>query len=274
MSIDPEKFRPIGPYVVLPSGEKVTRFDIRGNQQIVIQDQYTKPFAFYLAKNPGNSTIATQTVLDSRTMIVADASSASVGDYAVAFRGVYGDTDDLYVGKIQSIATNTLTLDTPISHEFVIGDTVLFRTVDANLNGSVTPQVLDLPMGDGSLSVDVTRIIFTIVCATEPDDSKFGDLAALTNGIVLRKVSNVYGITNLCNIKTNGDFASLSYDVTYTDKAGGGAYGVRCMLTYNAQRFFGVSIRLNGLDSLELIIQDDLSSLDSFHVIAEGHVVE
>lgn len=273
--VDPAKYRPIGPYVILPSGLTLPFFDTHGNVQIAIQDQHSKAFSFRLAQNPGESTVATQTAIESHTLVVASATGATIGDYVAIFRGTMGETTDVYVGKILNIATNTFTLDTPISHVFEVGDTVLFRDVDIQAaNGSVTPVIFDLPLAPGSVSVDITRVIFTIVCSTEPDDSLFGNIAALTNGLVLRVNSATEGITNICNIKTNGDFAATAYDVTYTDKAGGGAFGVRCLLTFNSQSHFGITLRLNGGDKLELIVQDDLTTLNKFRAIAQGHVVE
>lgn len=248
--------------------------DDRGNTQIVIQDQFTQFFDFRLAANPGNSSVATATAIESRTLIVADASSASVGDYAVVFPSPYGYSTEIYVGKIFSIATNTLTMDTPINRVYAIGDIVLFRDSEIALaNGSVTPVIYDLPLPAGNISLDVTRFIFSIISATEPDDSLFGDIAALTNGIVIRHNSTQFGIRNIWNAKTNGDLAVLAYEVTYTDKAGGGAFGTRVLLTLNAQAFHGVTIRMLPGDSIELIVQDDLTALNSFQVVVQGHVV-
>lgn len=259
----------------MPIHYNANTFDGHGNAQIVIQDQYTQFFDFRLAANPGNSTVVTATVINSKTVIVADASTASVGDYAVIFPSPFGYSTEIYVGKILNIATNTLTVDSPINRVFDIGDVVLFRDAAIHLaDGSVTPVIYDLPLPAGSISLDVTRIVFIIECATEPNDSFFGDVAALTNGCVIRHNSTVYGYRNIWNFKTNGDLAGIAYDVLYTDKAGGGTYGVRALLTLNAQRFHGVTIRMVPGDKLELIVQDDLTDLNKFQVIVQGHVVD
>lgn len=260
----------------MPINFNANTFDNHGNTEIVIQDQYTQLFDFFLALTPGVTTVATATTIESHTLIVADASSASVGDVVAVFRGTYGQTTQLYVGEILAIATNTLTVDSPINIEFQIGDTVLFRDTKIELaNGSVTPAIYDLPLvSPGTFSIDVTRIIFVIISSTEPDDSKFGDQAALTNGLVLRHNSAEFGIRNIWNFKKNGDLAAFAYDVTYTDKAGGGSFATRALLTLNAQQYHGVTIRMNPGDKLELVVQDDLTALDEIRVVVQGHVVD
>ena len=259
----------------MPIHYNANTFDGHGNAQIVIQDQYSASFDFMLARNPGLSTVAVATSIEDMAVTVADASSASVGNYCVMFRGTFGYTSLIYVGTILSIATNTITLDTPINYEFQIGDVVLFRDTKIELaDGSLTPVIYDLPVPPGIVSIDVTRFIFAIECSTEPDDSLFGNLPALTNGIVLRHNSVTLGIHNFWNIKKNGDMAAFNYDVTYTDKAGGGLFAVRCLMTYNAQPYHGVTVRLNPGDKIELIVQDDLTDLSTFKVVVQGHVVE
>lgn len=268
-------FNPVSPYVVLPDGTKATWFDSRGNVQVAIQDQFTQFFDFRLAKTLGSSTIATDTSINSKSITVADASSATAGNYVAIFPSPFGYNTEIYVGKILSKALNVISLDTPINRVFQIGDVILYRDPELHLaNGSITPQIYALFVPAGNIQLDLTRIMIVMECSTAPDDSLFGNLTALTNGIVLRHNSTINGIRNIWNAKTNGDLAEIAYDVLYTDKAGAGHFAVRCLITLNAQRFHGVTVRMVPGDAFEIVIQDDLTALLKFHVIAQGHVVD
>ena len=106
-------------------------------------------------------------------------------------------------------------------------------------------------------------------------DALFGNLTALTRGVVLRKADGINH--TIFNAKTNGDFALRMYDIAYTDRAvPSQSYGLRGRSTFAGQDKRGVVIRLDGDNSeeLELLVQDDLSTLTSFRIVAQGHVVE
>jgi len=103
------------------------------------------------------------------------------------------------------------------------------------------------------------------------DDGKFGGGSALTNGIVLR--ANNGDMTNIWNVKSNGEIALLAFDAQYADKAPAGLNGFRFRNTYGGQSKHGVVIRLGFSEKLELLVQDDLTGLDGFTMMAQGHVV-
>jgi hypothetical protein len=106
---------------------------------------------------------------------------------------------------------------------------------------------------------------------TAMDDGKFGGIGALPNGIVLRVNNGV--IQNLWNVKTNGELGLLCYDSAYADRAPSGQFGFRFRNTYAGQAKHGVVIRLDQNDTLEVLIQDNLSALLDFRMMAQGHVV-
>jgi hypothetical protein len=94
----------------------------------------------------------------------------------------------------------------------------------------------------------------------------------LSNGCVLRKNNGRY--INYANFKKNGDFALCSGRANeYTDKGGGGAYSVLFTCNFAGQGNHGVTIRLTPGEILELIVQDDLTDLLNFELMAQGHLV-
>jgi len=108
------------------------------------------------------------------------------------------------------------------------------------------------------------------------DDSKFGSLDALTNGVVLRKKNGE--VKNIFVVSDNGGIAERCYDTDYPTKVPAEIYAFRARRTFGGQDKNGVVVRLDGSESeeLQIIIQDALSggTLTKFAVVAQGHVVE
>ena len=125
------------------------------------------------------------------------------------------------------------------------------------------------PVGVGN-DIDLTRLSGYLQDGTAMDDAKFGGIAALTNGIVLRRNNGF--IENIWNAKTNADLALICCgQFAYTEKAPAGSFGARFCDTFAGQGNQGVAILLEADDVLELLIQDDLTLLQEFRMLAEGH---
>ena len=237
-----------------------------------IQDQHTRALDLNFALS-----IATPTDLSVAT---------AIGDYTATLTSVTGFVDGaliqinhngtFYRGhQVGAPAGNVITLDTPIGEVFDIGDVVLGLTHDMDVDGSSTPVGFQIgPIGD-DIEVDITRITAYLQGATAMDDAKFGNLPALTTGCILRRYNDLTSdYTNYWNIKTNADMALLGYDFVYTPAAPAGSNGARWRLTYGGQDKHGVTIRLLNSDYLEFLVQDDLTTLEVFSVMAQGHLVE
>jgi hypothetical protein len=179
--------------------------------------------------------------------------------------------------QVGAISGSTVTLDTPLDFAFPAGSRITNGTVDMAVNGSVTPQYFSLRAADPGIPVeiDITRIIFKCLTATAVDAEKFGDLAALINGIVLRVVDDSGPYYNVFNAKTNLDLAGMMYDLTFYEAINPtqGVDGFVGRLTFAGQNKIGVTIRVGTGQDLQMIIQDNLSGLDLFELTVEGHVV-
>jgi hypothetical protein len=237
-----------------------------------IQDQVTRPIDFYFTKVvAAPTTVAVQTAIDDMTVQVVSAAGMSVGNYL----GMFYESH-FYFGEILGISTNTLTLDTPIDHIFSVGHTVAAFNRDMDINGAATSQTFQVEVGAaGTNSVDITRIILLLETATAPELSDFGDITSgLTNGLVLRRVNG--DTQNIFNLKTNADIANVCYDLNIFSTGGffGGAEGFVARITFAGQAKHGVAIRLEPGDKLQLIVQDNLTTLTTFRVMAQGHYVE
>lgn len=190
------------------------------------------------------------------------------------------DTFGLEELTVLSVAADAgfdkLTLDTPAPKDFLLGNTEIYKvSFGMNVNGAVTRQAFRFPADVASLpegiAIDVTQIRVTMITATEPDDSQFGDIVGgLTRGIVARH-HRQDGINQLGNFKINLAMATFG-TLEYTDKAGGGAFGVRAVFRFGGQQNAGVVLRIEPGDYLEIIVQDDLSSISLFHCVVIGHL--
>lgn len=238
-----------------------------------VQDQTSRMLDLRFIQAVGApTTLKVAAVTDAYTIEVTDTTGFVDGVEIGIFDAVTGD---FYFGnQVGAPSGDTLTLDTPIDYAYPIGSNVVKATCDMVVDGSSTRQVFQVgPVGGGTgVRVDVTKITGVITDNLAMDDSKFGGIAALTNGCVLRRSGSRF--TNYGNVKKNKDiglYAGKAID--YTDKAGGGEYSMSFEFLFSGQENHGVTIRLEPGDILEVLIQDDLTDLSSFEMLAQGHIV-
>lgn len=252
----------------------VSPIESNGGIPVNIQDQTSPPLDLYFTKANGAPTALTNSVaIDDTDMTVDSVASIAIGDYVGVFSGTSAE-GRFYFGEVLNVAGNVVSLDTPFDFAFDAGDPVISTSRELNVDGSVTSQTFNITVGgpSGDVEVDITRIIISIVGTSQPDDGKFGSIAALTNGIVLRRTDGE--TRNIWNAKSNADFATLAYDVEYTTRSvPAGSYGTRCRYTLAGPDKHGVAVRLAVGDALELTVQDDLTALTQFRIIAAGHIV-
>ena len=243
-----------------------------GGIPVNIQDQHTRALDLHFIKAAGvPTTLTTQAEPEDKTITVA----STAGFVAGTVIGIFSGAGEFYFGKqVGAVSGQIVTLDTPVDKRFTTAiSAVITATDQMAVNGSATTQIFQIgPIAVvRAIAVDITRIMGYIQSSAAMDDALFGNLAALTNGVVLR-VNNTR-INNVWNIKTNGEFGLLCFDSTYTTKAPAGSFGYRFRNTYAGPTKHGVTLRLDAGDTLEVLIQDNLTSLESFRMMAQGHIV-
>lgn len=237
---------------------------------INIQDQHTRALDIpFIKANAIPTTLSVAATVEDMNITVT--STTGFADDVVV---VIAMDEDFYIGRqLGAPIGNVILLDTPIDVNYSAGSIVFPANYHMNVDGSVTPQIFQIgAVGRNStLELDITRIMGYFQDGTVMDDSKFGGITTLTNGIVLRRSDGV--MTNIWNAKSNGEISLMTFDFQYTDKAPAGSYGARFRNTFAGQSKHGVTIRLEPGDTLELIVQDDLTDLEDFIMMAQGHVV-
>ena len=227
------------------------------------------PIAIVKASNIiAETTTTSLTAKEDYIINVTSATSFVVGQYLT----IYNVAEDrVYVANILAINTLAITLDTPLDFEFPIGSIVTVGSTNLNVDGSVTPQIFGFrnPTGTDIPSFfDVTRLMFKMLTTTEPDLTDFGDITnGLLRGLVLRKVDGTY--QNIFNVKSNSEMNNIMYNFDIETVANNAQNGINARFTLSN---LGAIVRLLPFEDLQLVVQDDLTGLTRFEIIAEGHI--
>lgn len=244
---------------------------------VLLSDQTTPPLQLYFAQsNSTVTTLSTAAILYGTSVVVVNAAIFSAGDKIV----IISSLGRFFSATVLSVVSTTINFDTPLDFAFSpLTSEVISQDIEMNVVGSLgSPEVFKIRGGTGSIDVpitiDITRLIGYMITDGAPDLSKFGDLTALTNGLVLRESNGI--ISNIHNVKTNGDIVNLCFDqnVYLAANPGQGLNGLGWRMTFAGQSKHGVALRLGPDQSLDYIVQDDLSDLVTFRIVAEGHITD
>lgn len=245
--------------------------NILNDVDVNIQDQHTRTGDVFFSQVIGSLvTLAADTVADTYDLEMNPGHGILVGEQLVLF-----DTESgrLYIGEALTVVSNDITVDTPINFAYPAATSALTRSAkELNIDGSTTRQTYSIsnPL---DLEIDITRVMLQMQTTNFPELDMFGDIVGgLTRGLVLRVTNGIN--VNYFNVKQNGDFALMMFDIKEYEAAKHGINGLGGRLTYAGQSKHGVVIRLAQGDSLDIIIQDDLTSLVKFRMLAAFHVVD
>lgn len=243
--------------------------ETNGAIPVNIQDQHSQIINSYAVKVSGSvMTLASNITLGSYTAVMTAGHTFVNGDtFYIA------QDDKSFMATVLNVATNTLTLDTPFDYAFPSASSVVFEvSKHMNVDGSSTTQIFEIATGAAStISLDIYSLRLHIMDNTAMDESTFGGISALTRGLVCRKVSANGSQYFYWNAKTNGELSIMIDNTEYSTKAPSGQYAV--MFQWKIRETHGVSIRIEPGDKLELLVQDDLTSLTSMECTVQGHVV-
>lgn len=243
-----------------------------GGIPVNVTDQTSPIFDIYFGLFGTDSTVTVATAVDDYTVTVANGANFTIGDWiGLIYLGF------IFNSEIVNIAGNVITVSDPITAIFPVGALARPVSIHMNVDGSVTKQYFQLRK-PGELTVfpfivDVTQIMIQMITNTATELSDFGDIAGgVLNGIVLRRLNGFY--QNFWNAKKNSDIAIVTNDfVTYSALNPAGTYGLAARYEMAGQSKHGAVIRLEPGDTLEVIVQDDLTDLIEFRMMAQGHAI-
>ena len=241
----------------------------RGAMDVYLQDQNTELVTWLLHKDLNNIVLASNANIDSKTITLQAGHNVVAGNIVSLLQ-----SDKFYQGIVTNVNVNIITLDTPIDKQFRSDREYIATRGTANMavNGSVTSQIFHITPPQNQ-SWDITQIGIFINDNDNMDDTKLGGIAAISNGIVIRK-KNSTQYNNIGNVKANGDLKLFGCTIEYTPKTGGGEDTMSGVCQFSKDA--GVTIRLDGTkgEEIQAIIQDNLTAITAIYVSTIGHVVE
>lgn len=247
----------------------ISPVESNGAIPVNIQDQTTRTGDTYFSQAIGAiTTLQADATIDEYSINVTTGHGILVEEMLALFDS---QGQRVYFGEVLTSGTNIITLDTPLNYNYNSSSTSISRrTIELNVDGSTTRQTFRITNPTNS-SLDITRILFSMYTTGQPKLDEFGDLSSLNRGIIFRVVNGIN--VNYFNVKENGDFVGLMHDVTFYDTTKQGTNGLGGRLTYGGQDKHGVVIRLDQGGTLEIIVQDDLTNLLKFRMVATFHEV-
>ena len=256
--------------VSIAAGSDIIETSDEGNTalKVFVQDQTTPIIDNYFHQHLNETTLATNAVVDAKTVTLSSGHGAVVGNYIVIYEG--GNVSEF---EVLGVATDVITIDSPMDFAYTTSAAVQIVNVNMAVDGSTTPVIftVDPPAG---FDYDITRVILNILDTSSMDFSTFGSGAAITNGVVLRVTNGAQ--RNLFNWKTNGELINRAFDHSFQTNNANNARGFTVRSTFSGAGKRGVTVRLNGDDNdeLQIVIQDDLTGQDRITMIAQGHRVQ
>jgi len=213
------------------------------------------------------STIAIASNIGDTSVTLINASSFNIGDAVQLNDGDIETTFPIITAKV----INLVTFDRPLDLAYAIGDNIEVVHTDLKTTAGTlaAPIIHTLTPHIGEIWY-INRIIISMTHASASADDLFGGIASLINGVVLRaNINGQYG--SFSNWKSNSDILLDMFDINYSDKAGPGLFGTSARGSFSR---VGVLVKLDGNvgDFMDILVQDDLTGLNSFFVNGQGYI--
>lgn len=237
---------------------------------VAIQDQTTEIIDLYMVNldDAVEPTVTATADIDDK-MIEVDATTGITAGDAINI----SENGRTFQAIVSTFDATSITFNAPLDMPVTADAVVQVGKWNMVVDGSTAPKIYRVTPPVGA-TWDIVRLTIGMTATTAMDDSTFGPLTALTNGVVLRVVNGQ--TKNIFVVSDNGGLAERCYDATYPAKVPAGIYAFRAIRTFGGQDKNGVVVRLQEGDSLEFIIQDDLSdaTFTKFACVVQGHAVQ
>jgi hypothetical protein len=157
--------------------------------------------------------------------------------------------------RVKAVNGDAISVSIPMPIAFSVGADIIRGNSNMAVDGSVTPlgyKYSSNCCGDAEAitPIDISEVKIIMTHTTEPDDSRFGNIAGgLADGMYIRKVNGER--VNLGNYRTNLDFKKFGAKVEYTDKAGAGNFATE--ITFAMEEVFGSVQRINPRDAQYIV---------------------
>lgn len=256
--------------VALHDGSGAPIGSLSGGLDIHDADVHREYITHYLYQHLASYTLAAPIAAGEYQFTVTNGTGIVVGSYIHPVDNI-AEAHDPELLVVTAVDTNTVTINRPLDNSYTVAGTVINRVNrEANVNGSIASPIVFVLTPFFNEAWHIACLNITIRDDAEMDDSKFGGIAALTNGILLRTkdVNNTYN--TIFHARSNSALFRKGCELEYSSKAPAGTYGLRAKLRVKDE--VDAVVRLTSTDTLELVIQDNLTGLLGFSVVARGHI--
>lgn len=178
--------------------------------------------------------------------------------------------------RVVDVVGNSISLGIPLTFNLNTTDIISIERVTVDLNTTIgtlaDPIEYETSPPSGQLW-HLTRLMPVMICGSQPDDSLFGNIPSLPNGITFSVESPGLITESLINIIDNSEWAATCYDLRYSDRSvPQGSYGVNSRKTFSGRDKWGIIIRLGFLSNQRFFVsvQDDLTDLLRFRIKIMG----
>lgn len=236
-----------------------------------IQSQTSTLFQYLLMQEQKTDIILTSPISIDDVIVNVSAGhgfTAADGEFMVVRNG-----NLFFQLRVKSVATNAITIESPIDNDYPISGTTIIRgNVDMNIDGSSIPVDFKFTFNDditADIPIDIQGVILSFQSgATVPDDGTFGGITELANGLLLRKV-NVENV-GLGNYTSNQEFRDVGGIIEYSDKAPAGTNATNIFIDIESN--FGQVLRVDPRipDQVFGRVRDNLTGLSKFTLAILG----
>jgi len=238
---------------------------------VSIQDQTTEIIDLYMVNldDAVTPTITAPADIDDKVISVDATTGITAGD-AINI----SENGRTFQAIVLSVTGTSITFNAPLDMAVTASAVVQVGKWDMAVDGSTEPKIYRVTPPAGA-TWDIVKLTIGMTASATMDDSTFGPLTALTNGVVLRVVDGQ--TKNIFVVSDNGGFAErCSYDAVYHTEVTSDVYAFRARRTFGGQDKNGVVVRLSAGDSLEFIVQDNLADVTftKFACVVQGHAVQ
>lgn len=244
---------------------------LKGALNIHDADVHNTPVNTYFVNRTGTiTTLAANSAAGAISITVTSAVGFTIGNHVELRDGV----NEITFPRITNIVGSVLTLDRPLDNAFSIGDEVELVLTNMNVSGTLAGPVSFKIRPDADKVWHLVGFNVSIVHGSAADGSKFGDITdGITDGVVLRIYKGSTGTyRTFSNWKTNARIGLDAGNIIFSDKAGGGNFGTfaEALIKHKS----GAVPIIDGTqgDYLEILIQDNLTTLVSFESKAQLHI--
>lgn len=236
------------------------------NPNVFVQNNHTSAINLYAHIDKSTPVITVDTSINDKSIVVDSITGIIPGDVIIIY-----ESDRVFQSIVLSAAVNTINFASSLDYAFTTDAIVHIGSWNLAVNGSGTPQIAHIIIPP-DVKYDIFQINISMTDNVVMDSAKFGGIPALTNGVFLRVVNGI--IKNLALVVNNIGFSEQGFTISYDPKAPAGVYGFQAKKNYPIVN--GTSIRLDGNtnDTLQCIIQDDLTDLTLLNITINANIVK